>query len=288
VLPLVVPPVVPVPGVVVELDELELGGVVVVVLGGGVTVVVSSLLPHAAADSAIATAVAIKSRLVIRVPLCSVEGVFLGKTDTPRLTQRACRVRYARSSRGGAATASGRPRTRAYNAAIRTRRGTAMEKLLPIAEKIAALLKQRNETIAVAESSAGGLISAALLALPGASAYFIGGGVTYTRKSLVAMLQASEDELRSVTPGTEASALMRARLARERIGTTWGLSEAGAAGPTGSRYGYPAGHTAIAVAGPADAAKILETGSAERFDNMYAFSAAALELLADTLASARR
>ena len=163
-----------------------------------------------------------------------------------------------------------------------------MDRLLPIAEKIAALLKERNETIAVAESSAGGLICAALLALPGASAYFIGGGVTYTRKSLVAMMQAKEDELRAVTPGTEASALMRARLARERLGTTWGLSEAGAAGPSGSRYGYAAGHSAIAVAGRHEVAKIVETGSADRLDNMYAFSEAALALLADALASAGR
>ena len=163
-----------------------------------------------------------------------------------------------------------------------------MERLLPIAGKVAELLKARNETIGVAESSAGGLISAALLALPGASAYFIGGGVTYTRKSLVAMMQAKEDELRSVTPGTEASALMRARLARERLGTTWGLSEAGAAGPTGSRYGYAAGHSAIAVAGPHEVAKIVETGSADRMDNMYAFAEAALELLADALTSAGR
>jgi nicotinamide-nucleotide amidase len=163
-----------------------------------------------------------------------------------------------------------------------------MQRLLPIAEKIAALLIQRNDTIAVAESSAGGLISAALLAVPGASAYFIGGGVTYTRKSLVAMMQASEDELRSVTPGTEASALMRARVAREHLGTTWGVSESGVAGPAGSRYGYPPGHSAIAVAGPHEIAKVVQTGSADRVENMYAFSMAALELLADALAGARR
>ena len=95
-------------------------------------------------------------------------------------------------------------------------------------------------------------------------------------------------ELRAVTPGTEASARMRARLARERLGTTWGLSEAGAAGPSGSRYGYPAGHTAIAVVGPVEAAQIVETGSADRVANMYAFSAAALELLERTLAGAAR
>jgi PncC family amidohydrolase len=158
-----------------------------------------------------------------------------------------------------------------------------MERLLPLAEKIGALLKARNETVAIAESSAGGLVSAALLALPGASAYFVGGGVVYTRKALVAMAQADEDELRKLTPGTEESALMRARVIRERLGTTWGVSESGAAGPTGSRYGYAAGHTAVGVVGPSDAAKILETGSSDRVENMYAFAAAALELFAETL-----
>lgn len=163
-----------------------------------------------------------------------------------------------------------------------------MERLLPLAEKVAALLKVRNETVAVAESSAGGLISAALLALPGASAYFVGGGVVYTRKALIAMTQAREEDVRSLTPGTEASALMRATRIREHIGTTWGLSESGAAGPSGSRYGYPAGHTAVAVSGPVDAARIVTTGSENRIDNMYAFSAAALELLAETLVRANR
>jgi PncC family amidohydrolase len=158
-----------------------------------------------------------------------------------------------------------------------------MQKLLPLAAKIADLLKARSETIAVAESSSGGLVSAALLAVPGASAYFIGGGVLYTRKALLALTQVGEDVLRGVTPGTEASALMRARLMRERLETTWGVSETGTAGPTGSRYGYPPGHTAIGVSGPVDAAKIVRTESADRAANMDAFARAALELLLETL-----
>jgi PncC family amidohydrolase len=159
-----------------------------------------------------------------------------------------------------------------------------MEKLLPHAEKIAAVLKARNETISVAESSAGGLISAALLAVPGASAYFIGGAVVYTRKALMELTQVSEDVLRGLQPGTEASALARARMIRERLSTTWAVSEAGTAGPTGSRYGYPPGHSSIAVTGPIDAARIVNTGSADRFANMYAFAEATLVLLAETLA----
>jgi nicotinamide-nucleotide amidase len=162
-----------------------------------------------------------------------------------------------------------------------------MEQLLPLAEKIAALLKQRNETIAVAESSAGGLISAALLAVPGASAYFVGGGVVYTRKALLAFTRIEENVLREHKPGSEASALMRARIMREHLTTTWGVSEAGVAGPTGSRYGYPPGHTGVAVSGPIDIARTVNTGSAERVANMVAFASAALELLAETLAQPR-
>jgi nicotinamide-nucleotide amidase len=158
-----------------------------------------------------------------------------------------------------------------------------MEQLLPLAERIAGLLKIREETVAIAESSAGGLVSAALLAVPGASAYFVGGGVVYTRKALLALTQVREEALRGLQPGTEESALARARLMREHLSTTWGVSESGVAGPTGSRYGYPPGHTAIAVSGPLDAVKIVNTGSGERLANMYAFAAATLELFAETL-----
>lgn len=160
-----------------------------------------------------------------------------------------------------------------------------MERLLPIAEKIAVLLKASDATIAVAESSAGGLISAALLAVPGASAYFVGGGVVYTRHALLALTQVPEAALRGLQPGTEAAALARARLIREHLSTTWGVSESGVAGPTGSRYGYPPGHSSIAVSGPHDAAKIVNTASDNRLANMWAFAGASLELLLQVLES---
>ena len=158
-----------------------------------------------------------------------------------------------------------------------------MQSLLPDAEKIAALLIRRKETIAVAESSAGGLISAALLAIPGASAYFVGGAVIYTRTSLREFMRASDEELKGLEPGTEALALMKARLVRERLFTTWGVSENGVAGPAGNRYGYKPGHACVAVSGPVDCATTLATGCDERVTNMYAFAAAALRLLAETL-----
>jgi nicotinamide-nucleotide amidase len=155
-----------------------------------------------------------------------------------------------------------------------------LDELLPQAERIAAKLKARNETIAIAESSTAGLISAALLAIPGASAYFLGGAVVYTRQSRAELLRVAEAELVGITPSTEAYALLFARKIRERLQTSWTLGETGTAGPTGSRYGHAPGHSCIAVIGPqGERAITVETGKTDRVDNMRAFSVAALELL---------
>lgn len=159
-----------------------------------------------------------------------------------------------------------------------------MEILLPYAEKVGALLKSRNETIAVAESSTGGLIAAALLAVPGASAYFAGGAVLYTRKALLKLMAVEEERLRGQKPTTEGDVLLRARIVREHLSATWGVSESGVAGPTGNRYGFPPGHSVLAVSGPVEHAITVATGSGERVANMYAFATAALELLAKSLA----
>ena len=158
-----------------------------------------------------------------------------------------------------------------------------MRDLLPIAARLGALLKDRHETIAIAESSTGGLISAALLAVPGASAYFLGGAVTYTRQAKILLLGLDEALLTQFRSATEPHALLLARGARARFGAAWGVGETGATGPTGNRYGDPAGHTCLAVAGTVERAITLETGSVERFANMRAFAAAALKLLADTM-----
>ncbi len=151
--------------------------------------------------------------------------------------------------------------------------------LASLAASVAARLVARGHTVAVAESSAGGLISAALLAVPGASAYFLGGGVIYTRAARRVLLGVPDEAVRGTRSSTEAYALLTARTARERLGATWGLAESGAAGPTGNRYGDAAGHTALAVAGPVERARTVETGSADREANMWAFTRAALELL---------
>jgi nicotinamide-nucleotide amidase len=158
-----------------------------------------------------------------------------------------------------------------------------MEKLLPLAERVAARLKARGETVAVAESSTGGLISAALLALPGASAYFLGGGVIYTRQARQGFLGIADPLPGRMRPATEEYAALLARTARERTGANWGVGETGAAGPTGNRYGDPAGHSAMAVDGKVARAATLRIPMTVRVDNMVAFAWRALELLEEAL-----
>jgi nicotinamide-nucleotide amidase len=154
-----------------------------------------------------------------------------------------------------------------------------MQDLLPLAEKIAVMLKDRRENIAVAESTTGGLVSAALLSVPGASAYFIGGAVVYTLKARREMLGVPDSAFAGIKSVTEEGAMILARAARTRFVVTWSIAEIGASGPTGNRYGDAAGHSCIAVAGPTERSITVETGSADRVANMRTFGTTALNLL---------
>ncbi len=161
-----------------------------------------------------------------------------------------------------------------------------MQELLARAHEVARLLKERGETIAVAESSTGGLVSAGLLALPGASAYFLGGAVVYTAVARKALLDLPDIAALGMRASTEAYARLLAQTARERFAASWALAESGATGPTGNRYGDPPGHSCIAVSGPSERAITLETGSTDRAANMQAFAVAALDLMLELLAGA--
>ena len=161
-------------------------------------------------------------------------------------------------------------------------------RLTTMASSLGVLLKERKETVGVSESSAGGLISAALLAVPGASAYFLGGGIIYTQAARRALLRVPDESVAGIRSSTEAYALLKARTIRQLLGTTWGLAETGATGPTGNRYGDAAGHACIAVIGPSvERAITLETGDADREKNMWAFARAALALLEESLRAPR-
>ena len=154
-----------------------------------------------------------------------------------------------------------------------------MKELVGIAEQVAARLIARKQTIAVAESSAGGLIAASLLAVPGASAYFLGGAVVYTRDARRVLMDISDERMKGFRSSSEPYAQLLAEQIRTRFDGDWGLSETGAAGPSGNRYGDAAGHSCMAVAGPASEVMTLETGSGDRLANMEVFAATALKLL---------
>jgi PncC family amidohydrolase len=154
-----------------------------------------------------------------------------------------------------------------------------MAELNSMAAPVGALLKQHQQTIAVSESSCAGLISASLVSVSGASAYYVGGAVIYTRVAQRGLFSVPDSAMAGMRASTEPYALLNARTIRESLGTTWGLSETGASGPTGNRYGDAAGHACIAVVGPVERAITLETGDTDREANMWKFAAAALELL---------
>ncbi len=161
-----------------------------------------------------------------------------------------------------------------------------MVELAAMAERVGGLLKQRGETVAISESSSGGLISAALLAVPGASAYYKGGGVVYTPRAMHTVLAIDIKALKGIRSSSEPYAELAADAVRRRFNATWGLSETGAAGPTGNGYGDAAGHSCMAIAGPRQAVITLETGDGDREANMWAFTIRALALLEEVLQEA--
>ena len=158
-----------------------------------------------------------------------------------------------------------------------------MEDLLVPAAHLGSRLRARGETVAVSESSTGGLLSAALLAQGGASAYFLGGGVIYTLPARQALLGITPEDMKGMRSASEPYALLASQRIRTRLGAVWGLAETGAAGPSGNRYGDAAGHSCIAVTGPVELVRTIETGSADRVANMRVFAAAALALLDEAI-----
>jgi nicotinamide-nucleotide amidase len=161
-----------------------------------------------------------------------------------------------------------------------------MALLTELGAAVGARLTERGQTLAVAESSAGGLINAAMVAIPGASAYYVGGCVIYTAAGRDALLGITAQDMAGMRSASEPFARLLARRVREKLGTTWGLSETGASGPRGNRYGDAAGHACIAVSGPLEAVITVETGSAAREDNMWQFARRAVGLLDDCMRKA--
>jgi len=162
-----------------------------------------------------------------------------------------------------------------------------MDDLWALGEKAGSLLVARGERVAVSESSSGGLISAALLAVPGASSFYLGGGVIYTARAIRGLLNVEKGDVagRGLRSSSEPYARFVAETVRTRLRSDWGLSETGAAGPSGNPYGDPAGHSCVAVVGAVMASRTLRTGSNDRRANMHAFAAGALSLFIEVIES---
>ncbi|MRR17423.1 MAG: CinA family protein [Deltaproteobacteria bacterium] len=152
-----------------------------------------------------------------------------------------------------------------------------------LAREIAVHLAAANEKLAVAESSSGGLVSACLLSVPGASSFFIGGAVLYSyriREQIVALGRKEHQRYGGSTPELILDIALKFK---EKTGADWVIGEGGAAGPSQSPYGHNAGYTALAVAGPICRTKIIETGKSARIGNMSEFTTALLDFFLSIL-----
>lgn len=150
--------------------------------------------------------------------------------------------------------------------------------------RCAQLLRAHGHDLAVWESSAGGLISAALVAIPGCSAFFAGSAVPYSLSARAALVGMKTEDFDDARPCTEAYALRCARRLRALLGCDWALAETGATGPSSNPYGDAPGRACFAISGPLERTLGIAIEDAGRAENMTAFAATALELLASVLA----
>ncbi|MHA6333367.1 CinA family protein [Qipengyuania sp. CAU 1752] len=158
----------------------------------------------------------------------------------------------------------------------------------PIALRIAADLRLRNEKIAVADGATGGMISASLLTVPWALDFFVGGGVVYSLRARDILFDLPREAYHGMRGVSESYALLQARAIRDNFGAEWGIAESGSVGGSSHPTGAPAGRSCVAVVGPiGEWAKVNETGSDDRITNMATFTHVALEFLETTLAQNR-
>ena len=153
--------------------------------------------------------------------------------------------------------------------------------------RIADLLRQRGEKVAVADGATGGLVAASLLTVPGALDFFVGGGVVYSFRARDVLFDLPREAYAGMRGASEDYALLQARAIRDNFGAQWGVAESGSVGGSNHPSGAPAGRSCAAVVGPDgfEFVRVTETGSDERIANMEAFTRAALQTLEDALRS---
>jgi len=155
-----------------------------------------------------------------------------------------------------------------------------------LANDIAERLIARGETVAVAEATAGGLVSAALLSVAGASKFYKGGGVVYTLASRTALAGADAKQYENYRGTTPEMLASLTESMRRRLDATWCIAESGLAGPTGGRFGATVGKVTIGVAGPVSRVEVFQTGLSDRIENMVEFATRSLRYLSDAIREA--
>lgn len=111
-------------------------------------------------------------------------------------------------------------------------------------------LKERGETLAVAESCTGGLVASMITSIPGSSQSFQGGVVAYSNEVKQSQLRVTSNSLAQHGAVSEAVVLEMARGVKQALRADWGVSTSGIAGPTGGTEAQPVGTVWMAVSGP--------------------------------------
>ncbi|WP_298466903.1 CinA family protein [uncultured Erythrobacter sp.] len=160
-----------------------------------------------------------------------------------------------------------------------------LDELHPQASRIAALLRGRDEKIAVADGATGGMIAASLLTVPGALEFYVGGGIVYSFRARDVLFALPRGAYKGMRGATEDYAVLQARAIRDNFGAEWGIAESGSVGGSSHPSGAPAGQSVAAVVGPDgfERTAIVETSSDDRIANMWAFTRNTLNLLEGTL-----
>jgi PncC family amidohydrolase len=155
-----------------------------------------------------------------------------------------------------------------------------------ILNQISTLLHEKNETISIAETAAGGLISSSILSAPGASKIYKGGLTLYTLPSRIAYAGWSQETIANYRGPTTDIVSGLAKHVRKDLESTYTIAESGTAGPTGgSTPNRKPGYVALAVdCDKGTYTRELNTGlGTDRVANMKRFAVEALTLLRDVI-----
>lgn len=172
------------------------------------------------------------------------------------------------------------------------------EDVSKIVQEIAEILRSRNQTLAISEAACGGLISAYIVSVPGASNFYIGGKLVYSLKQRLKLSGWSEEEISNYMGPSQQVALKLARTAKYELGSTYVLSETGFAGPSNNLHiqnndengesdkelmddkSQSVGTVYLGLSGPnGEASTWKNTGNVDRAKNMSEFAKLGLEFL---------